>query len=304
MNLQEILAGIVPADEQARQACQARFDRIGKPVGSLGRLETLLADIAAAGATPEIDIGKKCVIVCCADNGVVARGVAQSTHEVTTTIARSLVRGTTSVSAMAKAVGADVFPVDLGMVDRVEGMIDRRIAAGTGDISAGPAMTRDQAEQAVLTGVELVRRRVREGYRLIASGEAGIGNTTTSSAVLAALLGLPAEAVTGRGSGLSDEGLERKKRIINRALAVNRPDPEDALDVLSRVGGFDLCAMTGLFLGGAAYHVPVILDGFISGTAALCAVRLCPAVRGYLLPSHQTAEPAGRLLMEPWEGGP
>lgn len=289
---------IRPADRQAMAAAQARWNAIGKPVGSLGRMEQLLVRIAGITGSPDIDLSKKSVVVCCADNGVLARGVAQSTHDVTTVIARSLVRGTASVSAMAKAVGAEVFPVDVGMIDRVPGMLDRRIAPGTGDISVGPAMTRAQAAAAVETGIELVRRCRDGGCRLLATGEAGIGNTTTSSAVLSVLLHKSPEAVTGRGSGLSDEGLSRKVQAIRSAIEVNAPDPSDALDVLSKVGGFDLCAMTGLFLGGGIYGLPVIMDGLISGAAALCAVTLCETVRDYILPSHETAEPAGRLLLE------
>ena len=298
MELKEVLAAIRPASREAYEACVTRFNGIGKPVGSLGRLETLLERIAAASDSADIDIGKKCVLVFCADNGVLAQGVAQSTHEITTVIARSLLRGTASVSAMARAVGADVFPVDMGMIDPVEGMENHAVARGTGDISRENAMTRQQAAEAILTGVELVRQRKAEGYRLIATGEAGIGNTTTAAAVTAALLGLEPETVTGRGSGLSDAGLDRKRRAIRRALERSRPDPADALDVLSKVGGFDLCAMTGAFLGGGMYRVPVIVDGVISGAAALCAVRLCPAVRDFLLPSHSTAEPAGAAIQE------
>ena len=289
---------IAPSDRAAMDACRARWNAIGKPVSSLGRMEQLLVQIAGITGSPEIDLSKKCVVVCCADNGVLCQGVAQSTHDITTVIARSLVRGTTSVSAMAMALGADVFPVDLGMVDRVPGMIERRIAPGTGDISVGPAMTRDQAVEGIRTGIDLVRRRKAEGYGILATGEAGIGNTTTSSAILSVLLGEEPEAVTGRGSGLSDEGLLRKQRAIRRAIEVNRPDPADPVDVLAKVGGFDLCAMTGLFLGGGIYRLPVVMDGFISGAAALCAVSLCPGVRDYLLPSHITAEPAGQKIME------
>ena len=176
--------------------------------------------------------------------------------------------------------------------------MDCRLGSGTGDISLGPAMSRQTAQQAVWTGMELVRKRVEEGYRVIATGEAGIGNTTTSSAVASVLLRQPVERVTGRGSGLSDAGLVHKQQIIARALEVNRPDPQDPLDVLAKVGGFDLAAMTGAFLGGAAFHVPVVIDGLISSVAALCAVRMCPAAGTYLLASHVSAEPAGKLLME------
>lgn len=298
VNLNQILSEIKPVDPEIYNACERRFDRIAKPVGSLGKLEELVERIAAASGTVDVDIRKKCVLVFCADNGVLAQGVAQSTHDVTTAIARSLAKGTTSVSTMAKACGADVFPVDMGMIDRVEGLLDCSVRRGTNDISMGPAMSREEAIKAICTGMEMVEKRVQEGYRLIATGEAGIGNTTTSSAILSVLLEKPAAEVTGRGSGLTDEGLIRKQRAIEQAIAVNCPDREDVIDVLSKVGGFDIAAMTGAFLGGALYHVPVILDGFISGVAALCAVRLCPAVIGYMLPSHISAEPAGQMLMK------
>ena len=283
MELMERIAGIEPADQAAYAACQAQLNQIAKPLGSLG--------------TAQIDVGKKCILVFCADNGVVAQGVAQSGSEVTGAIARSLAAGTTSVSVMAQACGADVYPVDMGMLQPVPGVMDCRLGSGTGDISLGPAMSRQTAQQAVWTGMELVRKRVEEGYRVIATGEAGIGNTTTSSAVASVLLRQPVERVTGRGSGLSDAGLVHKQQIIARALEVNRPDPQDPLDVLAKVGGFDLAAMTGAFLGGAAFHVPVVIDGLISSVAALCAVRMCPAAGTYLLASHVSAEPAGKLLM-------
>lgn len=298
MSLESMLRSIQPSDEKAHAACMARFNAVAKPVGSLGRLEELLERIAAITGSSVIDVGKKCVLVFCADNGVLAQGVAQSTSDVTTAIGRSLAAGTASVCVMARACGADVFPIDMGMKESVEGLLDRSLARGTEDISRGAAMTRAMAEQAILTGIELVGQRKAEGYRVIATGEAGIGNTTTSSAVAAVLLGAEVEQVTGRGSGLSDEGLLRKQQAIRSAIAVNRPDPNDALDVLAKVGGFDIAGMCGAFIGGAIHHVPVVMDGFISAVAALCAVRLCPAVRDYILPSHITAEPAGKMLME------
>lgn len=165
-------------------------------------------------------------------------------------------------------------------------------------------MTREQAEAAILIGMELVREQKEAGYGLIATGEAGIGNTTSSSAMAAVLLNLPIEAVTGRGSGLSDEGLRRKQNAIGAGIAVNRPDPLDPIDVLSKVGGFDIAAMTGAFLGGALYHVPVIIDGLISSVAALCAARICPLVKEYLISSHMTAEPAGKMILAELELSP
>lgn len=297
MDLSELLSQITPADQDAYEACIWNFDHIAKPVGSLGKLEALLAAAAGASGSPDIDIEKKCVLVFCADNGVLAQGVAQSTHDVTTAIAGSLVRKTTSVNAMAASCGAEVFPIDMGMIDTVAGLQNCSLGKGTNDITKGPAMTRAQATEAILTGVRLVKERREEGYGLIATGEAGIGNTTTSSAVLSVLLNVPSKQVTGRGSGLTDDGLLRKQNAIKKAIEVNQPDPSDVLDVLSKVGGFDLAGMTGAFIGGALYHVPVIMDGFISGVAALCAVRLCPYVKDYILPSHISAEPAGQLLM-------
>jgi len=297
MKLFDLLNCIKPADNDAYEHCIYRFDHIAKPVGSLGKLETLLATIAAAQGTSEINIDKKCVIVLCADNGVLAEVVAQSTHDVTTAIAKSLAKGTTSVSCMSKAAGADVFAVDMGMIDKVDGLIDHRIAAGTKNIAKEPAMTYDDAVKAVMTGINLVKERKAEGYNLIATGEAGIGNTTTSSAVLAVLMDQNAAAVTGRGSGLSDEGLLRKQNAITNAIKINCPDKNDVIDVLSKVGGFDIAAMCGVFIGGALYNIPVVMDGFISGVAALCAVRLCENVKGYIVPSHITAEPAGIMIM-------
>ena len=297
MELKELLGKITPSDKEAARQCMDHLDHIAKPVGSLGKLESLLSVIAGATGNANLDISKRCVLVFCADNGVLVQGVAQSTHDVTTAIARSLVRKTTSVNVMAASAHAEVFPIDMGMVDSVEGMIDHSISKGTGDMTLSSAMSKDQAIQAILTGVEMVRERVSEGYTLIATGEAGIGNTTTSSAILSVLLDLPVETVTGRGSGLTDEGLLKKQTAIKKAIQFNQPDKNDPLDVLSKVGGFDIAAMTGAFLGGALYHVPVIMDGFISGVAALLAVKLCPFVKDYILPSHISAEPAGQMLM-------
>ena len=297
MDLQTLLSQIKPASREAESACLRRWDLVAKPLNSLGKLESLLARAAAVTGCADPDLNKKCVLVFCADNGVLAQGVAQSTHEVTTAIGRSLAAGTTSVNAMAKAAGADVFPVDMGMIDTVPGLLNCKLSRGTADLSQGPAMTREQAEQAILTGIELVREKAELGYNLIATGEAGIGNTTTSSAMAAVLLDLPVEQVTGRGSGLSNDGLLRKQNAIRSGIAVNRPDPADPLDVLSKLGGYDIAAMTGAFLGGALYHVPVIIDGLISSVAALCAARLCPHIKGYLISSHVTAEPAGKLIM-------
>lgn len=297
MDLYKEVEKILPTDGEARAACVARWNSIAKPLGSLGKMEDLLARIAGVSGDPDIDIAKKGVLVFCADNGVLAQGVAQSSHEVTASIARSLLRRTTAVCAMAKAAGADVFPIDVGMVDTLPDLPCDKTCCGTADMTLGPAMTRARCIHAVKVGMGMVAQKKAEGYRLLAVGEAGIGNTTTSAAVASVLLGLPVEKAAGRGSGLSDEGLIRKQKAIERAIAVNHPDPTDPLDVLAKVGGLDIAAMTGAFLGGALHHIPMVVDGLISSVAALCAVRLCPNARDYLLPSHRTAEPAGKAIL-------
>lgn len=298
MNLNNILSRIQPPDMDVYAACIERFDRVAKPIGSLGKLEELLAIIASVYGSADIDISRKAVAVFCADNGVTKHGVAQAGHEVTTVIAEILLRGKAGVSVMAKACGAEVFVTDIGMVDTVDGLRNRKLMRGTDDITAGAAMSRETAEKAVLIGIETVKELKDLGFRLIAAGEAGIGNTTTASAVCAVLLNRPVREVTGRGAGLDDDGLVRKRAAVERAIAVNRPDPADPLDVLHKVGGLDIAAMTGLFIGGALYGVPVVTDGFISGAAALCAVRLCPNALGYILPSHESGEPGARFLTE------
>ena len=218
---------------------------------------------------------------------------------VTAAVTRNLAAGRTSVCRMAQAAQCAVVPVDMGMAgDSVPGVVNCRIAAGTQDFTQGPAMTRAEAIDAIAAGIALVRAQKAQGVHLLATGEMGIGNTTTSSAVAAVLLGQPIETMTGRGAGLSDEGLARKMDAIRRGIAVNTPDAADPLDVLAKLGGFDLAGLCGVFLGGALEGIPVLMDGFISGVAALCAVRLCPAAAKAVFASHCSSEPAARLVLE------
>jgi nicotinate-nucleotide--dimethylbenzimidazole phosphoribosyltransferase len=296
--LSNILEKILPVDEAAYAACIRHFDQVAKPVGSLGKLETLLARIAAVTGSAEIDIAQKCVLVFCADNGVTAQGVSQSGHEVTTAIARMLANGKSGVCVMAKACGAEVFPVDVGMVDTVGGILNRKLIFGTNDMTQGPAMTLSTALAAIELGLELVKEKKEQGFRLIATGETGIGNTTAASAMASVLLGETVEKVTGRGAGLCDEGLIRKRAAIVEAIRINAPDTDDPIDALAKVGSLDIAAMTGAFLGGAFYRIPVVMDGVISAVAALIAVRLNPLVLDYILPSHISAEPAARLICD------
>jgi len=296
--LAEICRAIQPADERAMAAAKRRWDSLAKPLGSLGLLEEAVIAIAGLTGKADVSLGRRAVVVMCADNGVVREGVTQTGQHVTAVVAGNIARGEGSVCRFARVANADVTAVDIGMAETVPGPLARKIRAGTANMAEGPAMTRAEAERAVLAGVELVRDLVSRGYGIVATGEMGIGNTTTSSAVLSVLAGVPPESVTGRGAGLSDDGLRRKITAIERAIAVNRPEKDDALDVLSKVGGFDLCGMAGLFLGGAKYRVPVVIDGFISAVAALAAQKLAPASACAMIASHVSAEPASRLVLD------
>ena len=300
MTLSETLAAIRPADAAARETAHRRQRDMAKPLGSLGLLEDAIDALAAAQRTANVEIGKRAVCVFCADNGVVAQGVTQCGQEVTAIVTENLSRGDTTVCIMARRAGVDVIPVDIGVARPVEGarILQKNVLRGTRDMTEGPAMTRAECVRAVETGIALAEDCAAQGYRLLATGEMGIGNTTTSSAVASVLLGAPVEEMTGRGAGLSDEGLRCKIGAIRRAVAVNAPDPNDPLDVAAKVGGLDIAGMIGLYLGAARVGVPVVLDGFISAAAALAAVRLCPAVRGYLIASHVSAEPAGQRMLD------
>ena len=297
--LNQLLSIITPPDEAARAAAHAHWASLAKPLGGLGALETLLEEAAALTGTAQLDLSRRAVLVLCADNGVVAQGVSQTDQGVTRAVAENLAARRTSVCQMAKTARCEVVPVDLGMAgEPVPGVQNCRIAAGTADFTTGPAMTRQQAVDAIVAGIGLVRAQKAAGVQLLATGEMGIGNTTTSSAVAAVLLGQPVERMTGRGAGLSDAGLARKLDAIRRGIARNQPDAADPLDVLSKLGGFDIAGLCGVFLGGALEGLPVLMDGFISGVAALCAVRLCPAAEKAVFASHCSTEPAARLVLE------
>ena len=297
--LNQLLSTITPPDEAARAAAHAHWASLAKPLGGLGALETLLEEAAALTGTAQLDFSRRAVLVLCADNGVVAQGVSQTDQSVTRAVAENLAARRTSVCQMAKTARCEVVPVDMGMAgDSVPGVVNCRIAAGTQDFTQGPAMTRAEAIDAIAAGIDLVRAQKAQGVQLLATGEMGIGNTTTSSAVAAVLLGQPIETMTGRGAGLSDEGLARKIDAIRRGIAVNTPDAADPLDVLAKLGGFDLAGLCGVFLGGALEGIPVLMDGFISGVAALCAVRLCPTAAKAVFASHCSSEPAARLVLE------
>lgn len=300
MTMEQAIKDISPADENASAAARNQWDGIAKPLGSLGLLEHALCRIAGATGSSVFNLAKRRLYVFCADNGVVAEGVTQTGSEVTAIVANNLCLGVTSVCRMAQTTGCEVFPVDAGMFTEVDhpNMLNRKTARGAGNIAKGPAMTREQAVAAIESGIALAMESKAQGVGILAGGEMGIGNTTSSSAVASVLLGVEPRVVTGRGAGLSTGGLRHKIDIIERAIDINRPDPKDPIDVLAKVGGFDIAAMCGLFLGGAVCRLPVIIDGLISGVAALCAAMICPNAKGYMLASHVSTEPAAAMVLE------
>ena len=295
--LDALVRAVAPLDRSAMTAAEEHQARLAKPPGSLGRLEELSIQLAGITGRVHNALNKKQLLVFAADNGVVAEGVSSAPQSVTKQQTINLMRGKTGAAVLAKHFGCGLTVCDVGVnADIYEStVLNRKIAYGTQNICTGPAMTREQTLQAILTGAEIARTVDAD---VIGVGEMGIGNTTTSSAVLAVLLGADVEAVTGRGGGITEESFRKKKAVIRTAIEVNRPDRDDVVGVLSKVGGFDLAAMCGAFLGAAAARRPAVIDGLISAAAALCAVRLCPNVRGYLVPSHASFEIGYRLAME------
>ena len=298
--LKSLLDAIRPLDAQAMEEARRRQAQLAKPPGSLGRLEDL--SVQLAGITGQVcsRVDKKHLLVFAADNGVVEEGVSSAPQSVTLMQTVNLTHAKTGASVLAKHFGCGITVCDVGVNAQIREprVLNRKIAFGTGNIAKGPAMTRQQAVQAILIGAEVA---AATDAQVLGIGEMGIGNTTTSSAILAVLLDVPVETVTGRGGGITDESFRRKKEVIRQSIAVNRPDGADVVDVLRKVGGFDVAAMCGAFLGAAATHRPVVIDGFISVVAALCAYRLCHQVRGYLVPSHASYEIGYKLAMEALE---
>ena len=295
--LDALVREVLPLDRGTMTAAEEYQARLAKPPGSLGRLEEISIQLAGITGRVHNALNKKQLLVFAADNGVVAEGVSSAPQSVTKQQTINLTRGKTGAAVLAKHFGCGLTVCDVGVnADIYEStVLNRKIAYGTQNICTGPAMTREQTLQAILTGAEIARTVDAD---VIGVGEMGIGNTTTSSAVLAVLLGADVEAVTGRGGGITEESFRKKKAVIRTAIEVNRPDRDDVVGVLSKVGGFDLAAMCGAFLGAAAARRPAVIDGLISAAAALCAVRLCPNVRGYLVPSHASFEIGYRLAME------
>lgn len=296
-----VLARIEPLDEEAMAAARERQGRLTKPPGSLGRLEALSVQVAGIRRQAAPSVAAKAIVTMVADHGVVAEGVSAYPQEVTAQMVRNFLAGGAAVSVLARHVGARVVVVDMGVAAEPAlgpGLVQCRIGWGTRNLSRGPAMSREQSLAALEAGIDVITGEVDEGLDLVGLGDMGIANTTPSSAIAAAIIGCPARVVTGPGTGVSGDALERKVSAVRRALAVNRPRREDPIDVLAKVGGFEIGGLAGAILAAAANRIPVVLDGFIAGAAALLAVSLEPRARAYLIASHQSAEPGHKLVLE------
>ncbi len=298
--LNELVQSIRPVDPKAYQAAQERLDDLTKPPGSLGRLEDVARRLAGIQGTVRPSVRRKRIYTMAGDHGVVAEGVSAYPREVTAQMVYNFLRGGAAINVLARHVGAEVVVVDMG-VDHdfggVEGLVHAKVARGTRNLAREPAMTREEALQALGVGVDLGARAAGEGVDLVGIGEMGIGNTTPAAAILAAFSGAPPEEVVGRGTGVDDQGMERKAAAVRRGLEVNRPDPSDPLDVLHKVGGYEIAGMAGVCLGAAARGTPVVVDGFIASAAALVSVRLAPAVSEYLFLSHRSQEQGHGLMI-------
>ena len=291
---------IRPSDKKIFFQSEEHWNSIAKPLGSFGLLEDAVKKIAAVQGKVIPDISARTAVIMCADHGVVNEGVTQCGSDVTAVCADAIAEGSSNINAVCSVNDISVLAVDVGIKNAIhsENIVDRKIKRGTNNIALGPAMTADEMKQAVAVGIDTAEKLKNEGTKIIISGEMGIGNTTSASAVAAVLLDLPPENVTGRGAGLDSEGLKRKIKAIKKAVNVNMPDRNDPFDILQKLGGLEIAAMTGLFLGGAVYHVPVIADGFISSVSAALACRISSACSDYMLASHCSSEPAAKMLLE------
>lgn len=286
-------------DSYTYEKVRKNWDRLAKPLDSLGKFEDITARIGAIHKNASVDISKKAVAAMCADNGIVDEKVSQTGQEVTLAVAKAMANRCSSVCKMAAAAGIDVFPIDIGIAsdESVNGLINKKIRKGTCNFTKEPAMTAKEAKRALDTGIEIALKLSSLGYRLICTGEMGIGNTTTSAAVIASLLKKPADIIAGRGSGLGTEGFRRKITVIENAIDKYDLYNAKPIEVIACVGGFDIASLAGLIIGAAYCKIPIVLDGIISLAAALAAVRLIPVAGEYLIASHISREPAAELVL-------
>ena len=297
--LQDVLKKIQPVDTSRTATIQAQLDNLTKPQGSLGRLEELAKKYCLITGKDKPSIKNKIIFTFAADHGVTEEGVSAFPKEVTPQMVLNFLRRGAGVNVLAKHVDARVVVVDMGVdfeFELQEGLEIRKINRGTKNMAKGPAMTREEAENAILAGIELVEK-YRDNLDLLGTGDMGIGNTTASSAIVSVITNTDPEQVTGRGTGIDDQSLKNKVAIIRRAIAINKPDPHDALDVLAKVGGYEIAGIAGLVLGAALYRIPVVIDGFISTAGALIAAELNPACKGYIIAAHQSVELGHRKML-------
>lgn len=299
--MQNTLAIIRPIDTALLEQAQTILDNKTKPLGSLGRLEEFARRFAAITGTMEPDTAKKVIFTFASDHGVVEEGVSAFPKEVTPQMVFNFLRGGAGINVLARHAGAEVRVVDMGVdydFGPLPGLINRKIAWGTRNFTKGPAMSREVAIAAIESGIELANGCKNEGIAMMGSGEMGIGNTTSASAIIAAISGLPVGKVTHRGTGISDAALKNKIAVIERGLEINKPDPADPLDLLAKVGGLEIAAIAGLVIGSAANRIPVVIDGFISTAGALIAAEMHPNIREYIFAAHQSVEIGHRFMLE------
>ena len=305
MQLEELITRIKPLDEVAMQSARIRQDTLTKPRGSLGRLEELSIQMAGISACPLPSVERKTVIVMASDHGVTREGVSAYPAEVTPQMVSNFLRGGAAINVLARQANARVVIVDMGVASEIEDVMGElvrcKIGLGTANLVEGPAMTREQAMESIQSGIEITEAEIARGVDIFATGDMGIGNTTAAAAIACALMRQLPENIAGRGTGVDDGGLKRKINVITRALNVNKPNGNDAIDVLAKVGGFEIGGLAGVMLAAAANRKPVVIDGFISTAAAMIAATLVPAARDYMLAAHVSQERGHKLMLE-WLG--
>jgi nicotinate-nucleotide--dimethylbenzimidazole phosphoribosyltransferase len=302
--LDELIAQVGPLNESAQAAAAARQDTLTKPPGSLGLLEAISIRMAGITGDSIPQIKEKVVIVMAGDHGVVAEGVSAYPSEVTPQMVMNMLAGGAAINVLSRHAGVRTVVVDMGVASplgALDGLVDKKVALGTENMAIGPAMSREQAARGLLAGAEVFTAELAHGLDILATGDMGIGNTTPSAAIAALLTGASAEDIVGRGTGVDDAGLARKIEVVEKALAVNAANPDDGLDVLAKLGGYEIAGLAGAILAAAAARRPVVVDGFISTAAAMVAATLCPAVRDYLFAAHCSQETGHRLMMA-WLG--
>ena len=299
--LDRVLAAIKPLDSSAMAIAQQRQNSLTKPLGSLGRLEELSVQIAGIRGEAVPKLEHKAIITMAADHGVTAEGVSLYPQEVTRQMVLNFLQGGAAINVLTNLVGTRVIVIDMGVIGGLPplpGLQCKMIDFGTKNMAQQPAMTRQQAIDALEAGIAVVQAEIGKGLDIVGTGDMGIGNTTASSAIFAAISGQPVAKITGRGTGIDDGQLAHKVRVIERALAINQPNAKDPIDVLAKVGGFEIGGLAGVILAGAAQRIPVVIDGFISGAAALIATGLSPQAKDYLIAAHTSAEVGHKLLLD------